>query len=51
MEHSEHFELVNYYYNGYVRRWSLDRVHRVVGIWITEAEYKEITGFDYPNKE
>lgn len=44
--HSENYEKVKGYYdNG---NWSIDRVKRaVVKGWITEAEYKEITGEDY----
>lgn len=43
-------KIKNYYENG---MWSIDRVWNVVGkkLGITEEEYKEITGFDYPNKE
>ena len=38
----------NYYKRGL---WDIDRVYSAVGKWITEAEYKEITGFTYPDKE
>lgn len=43
-------KIKNYYASG---MWSIDRVWNVVGkkLGITEEEYKEITGFDYPNKE
>lgn len=43
-------KIKNYYGSG---MWSIDRVWNVVGkkLGITEEEYKEITGFDYPNKE
>lgn len=46
---SDKFELVKKYYDNGL--WSIDRVWNVVGKAITEEEYKEITGFDYPNKE
>lgn len=38
---------------GYHERglWSIDKVCNAVGKWITEAEYKEITGFTYPAME
>lgn len=43
------FEKIKYYYdNGY---WSIDRVFNVVGKALSEEEYKEITGFEYPDKE
>jgi hypothetical protein len=42
-------EKIRGYYNAGL--WSLDRVWNVVGKAITEQEYKEITGFTYPNKE
>lgn len=29
--------------------WNLQRVWNVVGKALTEEEYKEITGFEYPN--
>ena len=43
-------KIKNYYESG---MWSIDRVWNVVGkkLGITEDEYKEITGFTYPNKE
>ena len=46
MEHSAKFEKVKHYYdNGF---WSKTRVkNAVVKGWITEAEYKEITGEPY----
>lgn len=37
----------NYYDNGL---WDINRVCNVVGKAITEEEYKQITGFVYPNK-
>ena len=43
------FEKIKYYYiNGL---WTINRVWNVVGKAITEEEYKEITGFTYPEKE
>lgn len=45
---SDKFEMVKKYYDNGL--WSIDRVWNVVGKAITEDEYKEITGFDYPNK-
>lgn len=40
MEHSVNFEKVkNYYDNGL---WSVERVLKAVGRWITEEECKEI---------
>ncbi len=42
---SKNFEKVkNYYENG---MWNQTRVYNAVGKWITEEEYKEITGEDY----
>ena len=43
-------KIKNYYESG---MWNIDRVWNVVGkkLGITEDEYKEITGFTYPNKE
>ncbi len=43
------FDKIKYYYDS--KLWSIDRVWNVVGKALTEEEYKEITGFDYPNKE
>lgn len=45
---SAKYEMVKGYYDNGL--WSIDRVWNVVGKAITEEEYKEITGFDYPNK-
>lgn len=45
MEHSTKFELVKGYYKK--KLWNQKRVHDAVGRWITEDEYKEITGEDY----
>ena len=48
MEHSKNFEKVkNYYNNGNNGLWTLKQVYNAVGKWITEEEYKEITGEDY----
>lgn len=45
-EHSAKFEKVKKYYDD--GKWSLNMVRNaVVKGWITEAEYKEITGEDY----
>lgn len=44
--HSEKFEKVKYYYD--TKRWTLAMIkNAVVKGWITEDEYKEITGFEY----
>lgn len=44
-ERSKNFEKVaRYYSNGL---WSKQRVYNAVGNWITQEEYKEITGEDY----
>ena len=44
------FDKIKYYYEN--KLWSLQRVWNVVGKpnGITEAEYEQITGFIYPNK-
>ena len=47
-EHSKNFAKVKDYYERGL--WSKERVHAVVGKWITEAEYKEITGETYSAK-
>jgi len=44
-EHSKNFEKVKDFYEREL--WSKNRVHAVVGKWITPEEYKEITGEDY----
>lgn len=46
MEHSKNFEKVkNYYDSG---RWNILMVkNAVIKGWITEEEYREITGEDY----
>lgn len=40
---------IKYYYE--VGLWNIDRMWNVVGKALTEEQYKEITGFEYPNKE
>lgn len=42
------FEKIKDYYDRGL--WSIDRVWNVVGKAITEEEYQEITGFEYPDK-
>lgn len=42
---SEKFEVVKKWYDKGL--WDLTKVHNAVGKWITEAEYKEITGDEY----
>lgn len=43
---SANFEKVKFYYDNGL--WNIDRVKKaVVKGWITEEEYKEITGEDY----
>lgn len=42
---SEKFEVVKKWYDKGL--WDLTKVHNAVGKWITEAEYKEITGEEY----
>ena len=44
---SKHFELVKKYYGGGSGPWSIEKVRKMVGTWITEAEYEEITGQPY----
>lgn len=48
VKHSKNYEKVKKYYKD--NCWSIDRVWIAVGKWITEEEYKEITGFTYPEK-
>lgn len=46
---SKKYELIKKYYDDGL--WSINRVaNMVVKGWITEEEYKLITGFTYPNK-
>ena len=42
---SEKFETVKKWYDKGL--WDLKKVHNAVGKWITEEEYKEITGEEY----
>ncbi len=42
---SKNFEKVKNYYDRGL--WSKERVHAVVGKWITEKEYEEITSEPY----
>lgn len=42
MEHSKNFGKVKSYYERGM--WSTERVAAAVGKWITEDEYREITG-------
>lgn len=50
-EHSKNFEKVKTYYLNYLEgikpAWDLTKVRAAVGKWITEEEYREITGEDY----
>lgn len=46
---SKNFEKVKgYYEKGF---WSKARVQNAVGKWITEEEYREITGEEYKKRE
>lgn len=45
MEHSKNFEKVKKYFCD--KLWNEYRVRLAVGRWITEAEFKEITGEDF----
>jgi hypothetical protein len=46
MTHSKNYSNVKRWYN--MKVWSESRVRdAVVKLWITEAEFKEITGKDY----
>ena len=42
---SKNYEKVKAYYDDGI--WNKTRVYNAVGKWITEKEYKEITGEDY----
>lgn len=42
---SDNFKKVKKYYD--TGRWSKERVHNAVGIWITAEEYELITGEPY----
>lgn len=41
------YDKVKYYYENDL--WDIQRVRNVVGKVITEEEYQQITGFEYPN--
>ena len=44
--HSKHYEKVKYYYDNHL--WTLEQVRNaVVKGWITDEEFKEITGENY----
>ena len=46
MNNSEKYQKVKDYYDG--GYWSIDRVRQaVIKGWITESEFKEITGQEY----
>jgi len=46
MEHSKNFDKVKRYYDAGL--WGINKVRQaVVKGWITEEEFKEITGQDY----
>lgn len=46
MEHSKNYEKVKRWYD--MKMWNETRVRNAVTMeWITEAEFKEITGNDY----
>lgn len=46
MEHSKNYEKVKRFYS--MKMWDIQRVkNAVVMNWITEEEYKEITGKEY----
>lgn len=42
---SKNYGKVKGYYDA--KLWSIGMVRNAVGKWITEAEYREITGQDY----
>lgn len=42
---SKNFEKVKNYYDNDI--WNKTRVYNAVGKWITEDEYKQITGEEY----
>lgn len=45
MAKSAKFDLVKHYYAEGI--WSIIRVHKAVGKWITAEEFEEITGQPY----
>lgn len=48
MEHSKKYEKVKAYYNNGNGLWKISRVREaVIRGWITEEEFKEITGEEY----
>ena len=48
---SKYYLKVKTYYNNGKGPWSKAMVKNAVGRWITEEEYKEITGEDYESEE
>lgn len=48
VKHSKNFDKVKNYYD--TKLWDINKVWNAVGKWITEDEYKEITGFVFPAK-
>ena len=48
MIHSDNFEKVKTYYDRGM--WSIERVYKAVGKWITADEYTEITGEEYASQ-
>ena len=51
MEHSKNFEKIKRYYDSGI--WGISRVWAVVdkATGITQSEYNEITGYEYPARE
>lgn len=45
---SDNYKKVKKYYDKGL--WSIDWVRKAVGRWITEEEFKEITGMDFEPK-
>lgn len=45
MSKSKNYDLVKMYYES--GKWDLQKVRKAVGLWITPAEYKEITGEEF----
>ena len=46
MEHSKHYQKVTRYYD--LKMWDETRVRNAVRMgWVTEEEYREITGREY----
>lgn len=46
---SKNYEKVKGFYDAGL--WSLGMVHNAVGRWVTAAEFEEITGKEFKNKE